>query len=125
MTCGWTPIWARRRELDWPVSIHVGDPVAFFWPLDSRNERYEELVNHTDWQFPSPPFPPLETVLDGLRKMVKRNPATTFIAAHLGCYAENLAWVAAFLDNCPNLYVDIRTRIPNWDGSHILRAGFS
>jgi predicted TIM-barrel fold metal-dependent hydrolase len=106
------PIWQAAGELNIPITIHVGDPVAFFLPLNGSNERYEELVHHTDWQFPSPPFPPLETVLNGLWKMVKRNSRTTFIAAHVGCYAENLAWVGAFLEDCPNLYVDIAARVP-------------
>jgi len=106
------PIWQTAGEMNIPITIHVGDPVAFFLPLNGSNERYEELVHHTDWQFPSPPFPPLETVLNGLWKMVKRNSRTTFIAAHVGCYAENLAWVGAFLEDCPNLYVDIAARVP-------------
>ena len=51
------PLWATAGELDLPVMIHVADPVAFFWPLDHTNERWEELHAHPDWQFPSPPFP--------------------------------------------------------------------
>ena len=29
----------------------------------------------------------------------------------MGCYAENLGWVAALLDACPNFYVDISARL--------------
>ena len=61
---------ARRRRLDpvWdavaaagiPVTIHVADPVAFFEPLDARNERVEELLANPDWWFGDrdrfPPF---------------------------------------------------------------------
>jgi len=104
-------IWQTAGELNIPITIHVGDPVAFFWPVNGSNERYEELVNQPTWQFTSPPFPPLVSILDGLWKMVKRNPQTTFVAAHVGCYAENLAWVGKFLEDCPNLYVDIAARI--------------
>ena len=105
------PIWATAAELAWPVLIHVADPVAFFDPLDSRNERWEELHAHPDWQFPSPPFPPFLAIMHGLANLVARHPATTFITAHVGCYAENLAWVAALLDRCPNLYTDFAERI--------------
>ena len=45
------------------------------------------------------------------RDLVERHPRTTFIGAHVGCYAENLAWVGALLDRCPNFYVDIAARI--------------
>ncbi|MDI6770654.1 MAG: amidohydrolase family protein [Anaerolineales bacterium] len=34
-----------------------------------------------------------------------------FIGAHVGCYAENLGWMGALLEHCPNFYVDISARI--------------
>lgn len=105
------PIWQTAAEIHWPVMIHVADPAAFFEPLDQRNERYEELMNHPEWHFPTPPYPTLLTILDGFSKMVSRNPNTTFIGAHVGCYAENLAWVSRMLDKNPNFYVDIASRI--------------
>ena len=105
------PLWATAGELALPVVIHVADPVAFFDPLDRFNERWEELRAHPDWHFPSPPFPPFSQIMAELQGLVLRHPRTTFIAAHVGCYAENLEWVGAFLERCPNLYVDIAARI--------------
>src|SRR5690606_37508423 len=105
------PIWATAGELKLPVLIHIADPVAFFDPVDNRNERWEELHDHVDWQFPSPPFPSFLTVVNGLARLVERHPQTTFIGAHVGCYAENLEWVGNLLDRCPNFYVDISERI--------------
>ena len=52
------PIWDAAGELGLPVLIHVADPVAFFDPIDETNERWEELGEHPDWAFTSPPFPP-------------------------------------------------------------------
>jgi len=106
------PVWETAAELKLPIAIHVADPVAFFWPVDRQNERYEELQVHTDWRFTSPPFPPFESIVVALRRLVKKHPHTTFVAAHVGCYVENLEWVAGFLDECPNLYVDFAARIP-------------
>ncbi|MFN8457814.1 MAG: amidohydrolase family protein [Anaerolineae bacterium] len=105
------PLWATAGELGLPVMIHVADPVSFFDPLDEFNERWEELHAHPDWQFPSPPFPPFLTILEGLANLVARHPQTTFIGAHVGCYAENLDWVSSLLDRCPNFYVDFGARI--------------
>ncbi|HVN55440.1 MAG TPA: amidohydrolase family protein [Anaerolineaceae bacterium] len=105
------PVWSTAGELDLPVLIHVADPVAFFDPLDATNERWEELHAHPDWQFPSPPFPPFLETVEALARLVQRHPGTVFIGAHLGCYAENLEWVGAFLDRCPNFFVDIAARI--------------
>ncbi|MBN1260523.1 MAG: amidohydrolase family protein [Anaerolineae bacterium] len=105
------PLWASAAELGIPVLIHVADPAAFFDSLDARNERWEELHAHPDWHFPSPPYPAFETLVEQLANLVLRHPNTTFIGAHVGCYAENLAWVAALLDRAPNFYVDISARI--------------
>jgi predicted TIM-barrel fold metal-dependent hydrolase len=105
------PLWETAAELRLPVLIHVADPVAFFDPLDATNERWEELHAHPDWHFPSPPYPAFATIMNALANLVARHPRTTFIGAHVGCYAENLRWVSDLLDQCPNLYVDIAARI--------------
>ncbi|HUH97360.1 MAG TPA: amidohydrolase family protein [Anaerolineales bacterium] len=104
------PIWEAAGELKLPVLIHVADPVAFFDPLDQTNERWEELRDHPDWAFTSPPFPPFMEILNGLKDLVRRHPQTTFIGAHVGCYGENLAWVGQMLDDCPNYAIDISAR---------------
>lgn len=105
------PIWQAAGELHLPVLVHIADPVAFFDPIDAANERWEELGVHPDWAFTSPPFPPFLDIVSGFANVVVRHPQTTFIGAHVGCYAENLAWVGALLDRCPNLYVDISARL--------------
>lgn len=105
------PLWQTAGELNIPVLIHVADPVAFFLPLDAANERWDELHAHPDWHFPSPPYPSFMEIMTQLEGLVARHPATTFIGAHVGCYAENLAWVARMLDHYPNYYVDISARI--------------
>jgi predicted TIM-barrel fold metal-dependent hydrolase len=105
------PIWRTAGEIGFPVLIHVADPVAFFDPIDQHNERWEELGEHPDWAFTSPPFPPFIKILTALKSLVQRHPATVFIGAHVGCYAENLGWVGQMLDESPNYYVDISARI--------------
>ena len=104
-------LWETAAELKLPVLIHVADQVAFFEPLDGFNERWEELQGHPDWHFPSPPFPPFMSIVDALANLIKNHPHTTFIGAHVGCYAENLKWVGALIDRCPNFYVDIAARV--------------
>jgi predicted TIM-barrel fold metal-dependent hydrolase len=114
------PLWSAAGELDLPILIHVGDPIAFFQPLDRHNERYEELVAHPDWHFwpPLPPgsvadpgFPSFDEVMAGLWHVVESHPDTTFIGAHVGCAAEDLDWVSAMLDACPNYAVDVAARL--------------
>ena len=106
-----SPLWVTAAELGIPVLIHVADPVAFFDPLDEHNERWDELQGNLEWHFPSPPYPAFMTIMEQLANLVLNHPQTTFIGAHVGCYSENLAWVAALLDRAPNFHVDISARI--------------
>ncbi len=106
-----SPIWEAAGELGLPVMIHVADPVAFFDPIDETNERWEELGNHPDWAFTSPPFPTFMEIMNGLFNLVKRHANTTFVGAHVGCYGENLGWVGKMLAACPNYYIDISARL--------------
>lgn len=104
-------IWETAAALELPVLVHIADPVAFFDPIDETNERWEELGAHPDWAFTSPPFPSFMHILRSFFNLVKRHPRTTFIGAHVGCYAENLGWVGTMLDECPNYLIDIAARI--------------
>ena len=105
------PVWIAAGELKLPVMIHVADPVAFFEPLDETNERWEEISEHPDWHFSSPQYPSFSLLIDGLANLINRHPRTIFIGAHVGCYGENLTWVADLLDKCPNFYIEISARI--------------
>lgn len=105
------PVWATVAEAGVPALVHMGDPPAFWRPLDGNNERYEELVAHPDWHFHGPEFPPLERLLESLERTVAANPGVTFIGAHVGCYAEDLAWVDRMLTTYPNFNIDIADRL--------------
>jgi predicted TIM-barrel fold metal-dependent hydrolase len=114
------PLWATAAELRTPVMIHIADPVAFFQPLDRFNERWEELNRHPDWHFyPTrpkgdfnhPDFPSFEELMEQFEDLLTRHSGTTFIGAHVGCYAENLGWVSRVMEKCPNFYADISARV--------------
>lgn len=104
-------LWATAGELGVPVLIHVADPVAFFAPFDRHNERWEELRWAAACRYYGTGLPTFEALMDQFSDLVGRHRATTFIGAHVGCYAENLRWVGAMLDACPNYYVDISARL--------------
>ncbi len=104
-------VWDAAGELGLPIVIHVADPVAFFDPVDRFNERLEELLENPDWSFADPRFPRFERIMEALEAVVAAHPGTVFIGAHVGCYAEDLAWVARMLEAYPNFNVDIAARI--------------
>ena len=105
------PMWDACGRLGLPVAIHVGDPEAFFLPIDRFNERYEELHAHPDWSFHGRDFPPLKDILSARDRVFGRHPKTTFVALHVGHWAENLAAVGEMLDKFPNVHVEIGARI--------------
>ena len=105
------PVWETAARLEVPVFIHTADPVAFFDPVDERNERYEQLHQHPEWSFADPSYPRFERLMDAFEALVAANPDTTFVGLHVGGYAENLGWVRRMLDTSPNLHVDIAARV--------------
>jgi predicted TIM-barrel fold metal-dependent hydrolase len=105
------PLWEVCGALKIPVAIHVGDPEAFFLPIDRFNERYEELHNHPDWSFHGRGFPSFRALIEARNRVFARHPKTTFVALHVGNNAENLADVAGCLDRFPNMLVDLAARI--------------
>ena len=107
----WDPIWQACGELGMPILIHSADPVAFFQPVDRFNERWEELSRHPDWSFAGEEFPTHAEILAARNRVIARHPKTIFIGAHVANYPENLAEVGRWLDQYPNLYVEIAARI--------------
>jgi hypothetical protein len=105
------PLWAKAGELGVPVLIHTADPLAFFQPLDRKNERWEELQRHPEWHFGTAEFPEHDTLLAQRNRVVERHPDTILIGAHLGNYPEDLNYVDDCLDRYPNLHVDTSGRI--------------
>ena len=105
------PMWEAAGALGLPVGIHVGDPEAFFLPTDRFNERYEELANHPDWSFHGKDFPSFASVLAARDRVFARHPKTTFVALHVGHWAENLPAVGEMLDKFPNVHIEIGARL--------------
>ncbi len=107
------PVWKRCGELSMPVSIHVGDPKAFWLPYDDTNERWVELKDHRSWWFGDPAaHPPRMELLDALNRVIERHPSTTFVCVHFANNPEDLEWVDETLDRYPNMYADMAARIP-------------
>lgn len=105
------PMWEAAGAARLPICIHVGDPEAFFLPTDRFNERYEELANHPDWSFHGRDFPSFKAILEARDRVFARHPKTTFVALHVGHWAENLPAVGEMLDRFPNVHIEIGARI--------------
>lgn len=104
-------IWAAAAEFGLVVLHHVADPVAFFKPVDRYNERFEELSRVPEWSFYRPGLYTFEQLMEQQEAMIRDNPTTTFIIAHGGSYSEKLGVVSKWLDQYPNMYIDIAARV--------------
>jgi hypothetical protein len=98
-------------DLGLPVLIHTADPVAFFEPLTPDNERWDELQVHPEWWFGGPGLPSFADLMHSLDRLIEACPGTTFIGAHAGCWAEDLASVADMLERHGNWNIDIAGRL--------------
>jgi hypothetical protein len=104
-------IWEACGRLKLPVLIHSADPIAFFQPVDARNERWMQLKRHPDWSFFGPEFPTYLDVLAQHNRVLARHRRTVFISAHLANSGEDLARLSTMLEDHGNLYVDISGRV--------------
>jgi predicted TIM-barrel fold metal-dependent hydrolase len=105
------PIFDACGEMSLPVMFHTADPTAFFEPIDSHNERYEELAAHPDWSFCNSSVSKRE-LLEQRNRVIARHPNVTFVGAHCAESAEDLQYLAEQLDRLPNLQIDISARTP-------------
>lgn len=106
------PMWKVCARLGIPVSIHSGDPKAFWLPVDPSNERYEELKDHPKWAFGGGEYPARAEILRQLEHVVASHPDVTFVGVHFGNDPEDVDHVAALLRKYRNYNVDIAARVP-------------
>jgi predicted TIM-barrel fold metal-dependent hydrolase len=99
------PIWETCARLNVPVLIHVGEPQAFFDPLDYNNERWLELSLYPDRRHQEGVR--FEQLITERNNMVKKHPNTRYILAHFGWHANDLARAGKLLDENPNVYYDV------------------
>jgi predicted TIM-barrel fold metal-dependent hydrolase len=100
------PIWEKCGELKIPVLIHTADPKPFWDPVDDKNERWLEITTHPDRKRSATDPAPWEELIQEQHNIIRKHPKTTFIAAHFGWYANDLAKLGTLLDSFPNMNVE-------------------
>jgi predicted TIM-barrel fold metal-dependent hydrolase len=100
------PIWDACARLRIPVFIHTADPPEFWQPIDYANERWLELALFPGRRYPPERFPSFEQLMTERDNLLRRHPKTTFVIAHMGWHANDLARLGKLLD-LPNVYTEV------------------
>ena len=100
------PVWQAAARLKLPVFIHTADPPEFWQTIDNSNERWLELALFPGRRY-GDDFPSFETLMQERDNMLRRNPKTTFVIAHLGWHANDLGRLGAMFDALPNLHAEV------------------
>jgi hypothetical protein len=100
------PIWQAAARLNVPVFIHTADPAEFWQPIDFNNERWLELALFPNRRY-GEEFPSFEQLARERDNMIKRNPRTTFVVAHMAWYANDLPRLSRMMDEMPNMTVEV------------------
>ena len=102
------PFWAAAGRLKIPVFLHLGEPQAFFEPLDYANERWLEMALFGNRRFNDRSrYPTFDELMAERDRMLTKHPDTTFILAHMGWHANDLARLGKLFDRLPNLYGEV------------------
>ncbi len=101
------PVWDKCGELGMPVLIHSADPPQFWMPHDSLNERWLELKVRPSRKREADNPAPFEQIIAEQHNVFKRHPNTTFINAHMGWYANDLEKLSGYMNEMPNMVVEI------------------
>jgi predicted TIM-barrel fold metal-dependent hydrolase len=101
------PVWQACARLRLPVFLHTADPQEFWQPVDHENERWLELALFPGRRYPAERYPAFEALMAERDAMLRRNRRTTFVIAHMGWHANDLARLARLMDALPNVHTEI------------------
>lgn len=105
------PIWERAERLGCIIAFHTVDPVAFFEPWNDKNERWEELELHPDWSFADRSiYLARDEVLEQRNNVIRAFPNVKFQCVHAANYSENIKVVSDWIDEMPNMLLDLSAR---------------
>jgi len=101
------PIWAAAARLKLPVFIHTADPQEFWQTIDFNNERWLELALFPGRRYPSDQYPSFEQLMTERDNLLRRNPRTTFVIAHMGWHANDLGRLSRLMESLPNVHTEV------------------
>ncbi|HSL72153.1 MAG TPA: amidohydrolase family protein, partial [Longimicrobiales bacterium] len=71
------------------------------------NERWLEMALFGDRRYPPERYPTFEQLIAERDNLFRKHPKTTFVTAHLGWQAHDLATLGKLLTEMPNVYTEV------------------
>jgi hypothetical protein len=81
--------------------------------MDLHNERWIELATHPNRKRGPNDPEPFEDLIAEQQRMFRKNPKTTFIAAHFGWLPNDLERLSKVLDEMPNVMLSSELSLPS------------
>lgn len=94
----YAPYWAWLEAHDFPVTIHMADPLRLWDPARAHIER---------WSYVGAQFPSREALYAETARILKRHPRLKLIFAHFLFFWDDLPRAAKFLDAHPAVAFDL------------------
>lgn len=103
------PLLLECGRLGMPVNIHVADPIWMYMPMDIYNDG---MMNAYNWRIEwKEGMLDHSALLKTLEHAVEKHPDTIFIACHFANCTHDLQIFGNMLDQYPNLFGDISSRL--------------
>lgn len=103
-------VWAMAAKHEKPVMIHTSDSIGRFYPIGTKNERYEAGLWRQAGDLSgnlNESGPPYEVIEKARENMHRKHPNTRFVNAHMAMLYYDPQKLATFLDTYPNADIEM------------------
>jgi uncharacterized protein len=102
------PVLERMADLKMPISIHVGDPIWMYEPMDKHNDL---LFESYYWRLDNKEgIKTLPEMVEILGNALAKHPRNIFVTCHYMNQTFDLDNLGRMFDKYPNLYADVSQR---------------
>lgn len=106
------PLYAYLAEVNKPLLMHTGEPLACWQPLDAGNAHQGYYWEHPEWyMYNQRDHPSHQDIIFARDRVLTHHPNLMVVGAHLGSLEYDVNEIATRLDHYPNFAVDTSARL--------------
>ncbi len=114
---GFDPIFDYVEARGWTLVNHNAEPKNCWLPLNEMTVRGDSsyFARHPEYHmYFHPEYPSYEELIAARDRMLEKHPGLKYVGCHLGSQEWDVDYLAASLDQFPNMTVDMAARIPHF-----------